>query len=266
MRFMQYYADGKPALGLVKDKGIISLRNRSGFPQTMLECCELDDLSVFSHLDGPYIVESSLTPAPVITGMEKIICVGLNYRDHVKEMGHTLPGVPTIFSKFANALSAHEQEIVLPPSHKIDYEAELVLIMGKNGKIFACTAGNDLSARDWQKETSQWLCGKSCDGFAPLGPVAVTTDELDCSNLHIESYVNGELRQSACTSDMIFSPEKLVAFLQTRMTLKPGDLIFTGTPSGVIQGYPEDKQEWLKAGDVVDINIEHIGLLRSYLV
>ena len=187
-----------------------------------------------------------------------------------------IPTSPIIFSKFNNALAAHNQKIPLPKNaEKIDYEAELVIVMGKEAVnvskedalsyVFGYTVGNDLSARDLQFRTSQWLLGKSCDSFAPIGPYLVTADELDPNSLDISCKVNGSLRQSANTKDMIFDCATIISDLSQHMTLKPGDIIFSGTPDGVILGYPEEKQEWLKSTDIVEISIENIGTLVNVL-
>ena len=200
--------------------------------------------------------------APVVTKPEKIICVGLNYADHAKEANMDIPDYPVLFSKFNNALAAHKQVISLPKkAEKFDYEAELVIVMGKEATkvskeealsyVFGYTVGNDFSARDLQFRTGQWLLGKSCDDFAPIGPYIVTSDEIDPQNLEISCKVNGEIRQSAHTRDMIFDCATIISYLSQYMTLKPGDLIFTGTPEGVIVGYPEEQQQWLKSGDEV---------------
>ena len=148
---------------------------------------------------------------------------------------------------------------------EIDYEAELVLIMGENGKIFAATCGNDFSIREWQKATTQWLCGKSYDGFGPIGPYAVDFESLPKGGLGIQCRVNGELRQNSRTDDLIFDEQAIVDFLMPRIPLKAGDVIFTGTPSGVMMGWPVDKKQWLKSGDVVEVTIEGIGTLKNTL-
>jgi 2-keto-4-pentenoate hydratase/2-oxohepta-3-ene-1,7-dioic acid hydratase in catechol pathway len=220
--------------------------------------------------------EAEIVYAPCVLTPEKIICVGLNYKSHQDECAMEIPQFPVIFSKFASSLAAHNEAITLPQAAaKIDYEAELVIVIGKEAVnvsreealsyVFGYTAGNDLSARDLQLRTSQWLLGKTCDQFAPIGPCVVTADEIDPQNLNIECRVNGELRQSANTQDMIFDCATIVSYLSKHMTLKPGDIIFSGTPGGVILGYPEDKQKWLKAGDQITVTIENIGSLVNTL-
>ena len=156
-------------------------------------------------------------------------------------------------------------------AEKFDYEAELVIVIGKEASkvskedalsyVFGYTVGNDFSARDLQFRSGQWLLGKSCDDFAPIGPYVVTRDEIDPQNLEIKCTVNGELRQSANTRDMIFDCATIISYVSQYMTLKPGDIIFSGTPDGVILGYPTERQQWLKKGDEVIVSIEHIGEL-----
>ena len=158
---------------------------------------------------------------------------------------------------------------------KFDYEGELVIVMGRTARdvseadalsyVFGYATGHDFSARDTQMETSQWMAGKAGDGWGPVGPWLVTADQVDPANLDLETRVNGEVRQSSNTSRMIFDCRTLVSFISQRMTLRPGDLIFTGTPEGVILGYPKEKQVWLKAGDVVTTRIQHLGALEFTL-
>lgn len=214
--------------------------------------------------------------APAVTTPGKILCVGLNYASHRAEVPFGAPKYPALFSKFNNALNASGGE-VRPPSgaKELDYEAELVVVIGKRVKdaaeeeaaaaIFGYTAGNDFTARDLQRRTSQWLLGKSPDGFAPIGPYIVPASEIDASRLAVQTFVNGELRQDGSTADMIFSPAAVVSYISKCMTLEAGDIIFTGTPQGVIFGMPEKQRRWLKAGDEVVVKIEGIGELRNVI-
>jgi 2-keto-4-pentenoate hydratase/2-oxohepta-3-ene-1,7-dioic acid hydratase in catechol pathway len=184
-----------------------------------------------------------------------------------------------LFSKFNNSVSAHNHERKLPlaVAHKFDYETELVIVMGKNAKnvseanaishVAGYCAGNDLSARDLQFDRGgQWLVGKTLDQFAPLGPYLVTADQVNPDNLKIECRVNGETRQSSSTDDFIFNTAQIVSYISRHMALRAGDIIFTGTPEGVILGYPKDKQVWLKAGDTIACSVEKLGELRFGLV
>jgi len=214
--------------------------------------------------------------APAVPNPGKILCIGLNYFAHGKEVKMNIPDTPTVFSKFNNALAANNEEIKLPrEAFKFDYEAELVMVIGKKGKdipkedalsyVFGYTAGNDVSARDLQLLTGQWLIGKTCDGFAPIGPCIVTADEIDPQNLEIGCKVNGETVQLSNTGNMIFDCAELISYISKYITLEPGDIIFTGTPSGVILGKPEVEQNWLKPGDEMEIFIENIGSLKNKL-
>ncbi len=202
----------------------------------------------------------------------KIIGIGLNYRDHCEEQGVEPPDHPTVFAKFPNALLAPRGIIRWNPevTQKVDYEAELAVIIGRVARnvraseayyyIFGYTAANDVSARDIQFGDKQWVRGKSLDTFCPLGPWVVTQDEIgDPMNLDIRARVNGEVRQDSNTSNMIFGVADLVEFLSRSFTLLPGDIILTGTPAGV--GIFRDPPLLLQDGDVVEVEIEHIGTL-----
>ena len=209
----------------------------------------------------------------------KILCVGLNYKSHAEETGGEAPKEPVIFSKFNDALAADGQEIALPLWHRCyDYEAELVVVMGKplfhaesedeaRSAIGGYTCGNDLSARDCQFRSNQWLIGKSFPGFAPIGPRIVPASEFDPQTPHrITCAVNGETVQDDDVTNMIFSCANIVAYISQFIALEPGDLIFTGTPAGVILGKPKGHRVWLKPGDEVTVTIEGIGTLRNRLV
>jgi 2-keto-4-pentenoate hydratase/2-oxohepta-3-ene-1,7-dioic acid hydratase in catechol pathway len=206
----------------------------------------------------------------------KIICIGLNYRDHAAEAKMAIPEVPTVFAKYANTVTGHMHPIVLPRnSVKPDYEAEFAVVIGKGGRhipeshwrehVFGYTILNDVSARDFQMQTSQWTMGKTFDTFAPMGPVIVTADEIeDPHKLAISLTLNGELMQSSNTSNLIFGVPQLIAFLSSVMTLHPGDIISTGTPAGV--GFARKPPRWLRPGDEVAIEVEGIGRLVNPVV
>ena len=209
---------------------------------------------------------------------EKVICIGLNYADHAAESGQPVPGEPVVFCKFPTAVRAHGDAIVLPKStQKVDYEAELVAIIGVGGKhiprekalehVAGYCCGNDVSARDWQlqKPGGQWLLGKTFDSFAPFGPYLVTADEVgDPGSLDIKLRLDGETMQNSNTRQFIFSLDKVIAYLSTVCTLKPGDVIFTGTPPGV--GGARKPPVFMKAGQRVEVEIEKIGTLVNHLV
>ena len=218
----------------------------------------------------------SLVFAPCILNPQKIVMVGLNYRRHAAEVKKPPPATPMLFGKFNNSLAAHGETVSLPASvaTKFDYEAELVIVIGREAKdvpessaldfVFGYCVGNDLSARDLQNLTSQYFLGKALDGFAPIGPTVVPKANIaNPDALDIRCLVNGELRQNSNTSDMIFGCAALVSYCSRHFRLKPGDLIFTGTPEGVIAGAPPERQKWLTAGDEAIIEIEGLGSLKT---
>lgn len=212
---------------------------------------------------------------PPIGDPPKIICIGLNYKDHALEQGAAIPKEPVVFSKFPTTLIGHEQPIELPAaSSEVDFEAELVAVVGKRGRpksaeeahgfIAGFMIGHDVSARDWQKKKDgkQWLCGKSFDTFGPTGPWFVTADEVgDAHRLSIRLRLNGQTMQDSNTKELIFSVPQLLTYVAQVFTLEPGDLLFTGTPAGV--GFARTPPVYLKPGDVVEIEIDKLGLLRN---
>ncbi len=254
----------------------------------------LDDL--LQHEDGPrleaivkaaldkpaagaaFLKEETIQYAPLVGRPEKIVCVGLNYRKHAQEIGAPVPKQPVLFNKYNNTLNHHGGTVKLPAAvaHNFDYEVELVIVMGKLAKdvteadalsyVAGYATGNDFTARDLQLETGgQWMAGKTPDGFAPLGPHLVTADQIDPDNLKIECRVNGETRQSSNTNDLIFNCRQVISYTSRILTLRPGDIIFTGTPEGVIQGKPKEQRVWLKAGDQVACSLEKLGELKFSL-
>jgi 2-keto-4-pentenoate hydratase/2-oxohepta-3-ene-1,7-dioic acid hydratase in catechol pathway len=206
----------------------------------------------------------------------KLICVGLNYRDHATETGSEIPEVPTIFNKFATAVIAPGANIVLPKVSKApDYEAEFAFIIGRGGRrisaeswkdhVFGYTIVNDVSARDYQRATTQWLMGKTFDTFAPMGPWIVTADSIpDPHDLDIRLEINGETLQDSNTRELIFKIPDLIAFLSSVFTLEPGDIVSTGTPAGV--GVARKPPRFLQPGDDVAVKIPAIGELRNPVV
>ena len=222
--------------------------------------------------------ESRARFGPAVPRPGKIICVGLNYRRHAQETGNPIPPVPILFNKYNNTLVGHRGKIALPTkvSSQFDYEVELVVVIGRKARdvpedkalsyVFGYANGNDFSARDLMRVTSQLMLGKTCDGFAPLGPWVVSVDQIpDPQNLKIATYVNGEERQNSNTSDMIYNCAQIVSYCSRHMTLLPGDIIYTGTPQGVILGYPPEKRVWLKPGDTVVTEVEKCGRLEVTL-
>ena len=282
MKLVQIWNNGRPALGIQTEQGIINVEKESALrglpaPTDMRSAIALgqtglDQLAALAE-GAACLTDAPL--APVVTETEKVLCIGLNYRQHAKECNLPLPEKPVLFNKFSNALAAHGDCVTLLPDYKeYDYEAELVAVMGRTARdvkeedalsyVYGYTCGNDLSTRDLQfARGGQWVLSKTLDGFAPIGPCLVPAGELDPQNLAISSTVNGEVRQNSNTGDMIFTVAQIIADLSHHFTLQPGDLIFTGTPQGVMHGYPADQKNWLKPGDRVDVTIEHIGTLTT---
>jgi 2-keto-4-pentenoate hydratase/2-oxohepta-3-ene-1,7-dioic acid hydratase in catechol pathway len=215
---------------------------------------------------------------PPLKNINKVICIGKNYADHAREMGGEPPEIPVVFSMFPSAIIGPGDNVVLPRiSSQVDYEAELVVVIGKPGRhiareramdhVFGYCCGNDISARDWQKGKpgGQWLLGKTFDTFAPLGPFLVTKDEVkDPHQLDVCCRLNGEVMQNSNTSKLIFQIDFLISHLSQFITLAPGDLIFTGTPPGV--GAGRKPPLFLKPGDTVEVEIESVGVLANPIV
>ena len=207
----------------------------------------------------------------------KVIGIGLNYRDHAAESGQPIPTAPILFPKFANSVIGPGEAIVIPPeTEQPDYEAELGVVIGRTAHrvpqadalsyVAGYATGNDFTARDLQFDTGgQWLIGKTPDQFAPLGPYLVTAEQVNPDDLAIECRVNGETRQASSTNDLIFGTRQVIAYCSRIMTLRPGDVIFTGTPQGVIQGKPKEERVWLKRGDRIACSVEKLGELRFAL-
>jgi 2-keto-4-pentenoate hydratase/2-oxohepta-3-ene-1,7-dioic acid hydratase in catechol pathway len=219
---------------------------------------------------------AAVTLLPVVPDPQKIICIGVNYADHAAETNSESPPYPTVFAKFSNTLIAHGDPIVLPSASTMpDYEGELAVIIGRVGKhiseddaldhVAGYSAMNDVSARDFQGHTSQWIMGKSPDTFAPIGRELVTADEVpDPQKLTLRTTVSGEVLQEASTADMIFNVRQLIAYLSSTMTLRPGDIIATGTPSGI--GAARTPQRFLHEGDTVTVTVDGLTELTNPVV
>lgn len=283
MKFFQFQQDGVTKLGYCIGERLVDAaetiqKNHSDLPSTLHDLLRTPNhealLPRYAQLE-PVFLDDSPCFAPAVTQPEKIICIGLNYRSHIEETA-LVPqkDFPPVFPKYPNSLVGHNHPIRLPKNaEQFDYEAELVIVIGKETHdvtpeqakqhIFGYSAGNDFSARDLQFATGQWLLGKACDDFAPVGPFLVTADSIDPDHLDISCRVNGELRQQSNTEHMIFSSAEIVSYLSHYITLQPGDLIYSGTPSGVILGMEE--KNWLKSGDRMEVTIEHIGTLTNWL-
>jgi 2-keto-4-pentenoate hydratase/2-oxohepta-3-ene-1,7-dioic acid hydratase in catechol pathway len=278
-------------LGVRTDRGILDVvaaekQFSEGAPKTITDVLNgTGEMTALQRLlakarasAGPYFVaEDRAQFGPCVTHPEKIVCIGLNYRRHAAETGNPVPTMPILFNKYNSALNfcGGAIQVSKEKAEKFDYEAELVIVIGRTARnvteadapnyIFGYCNGNDFTARDLQSRSSQWMLGKTLDGSGVIGPWLVTADQVDGDNLKIECRVNGQVRQSSNTADMVFNCKQLVSYISGFMTLKPGDIIFTGTPEGVISGYPKDKQVWLKPGDHVVTAIEKLGELQFTL-
>ena len=285
MKLINMLVDGELHLGILTERGVIDVtelekKTDTTAPQSMMEAIRMGREQALPHLQEVqalarhYLDESEITYAPAVDDPEKILCAGVNYRAHIEETrgSFTAADTPTIFAKFRNTLAPHRGVVRLNRSSTMhDYEAEIAVVIGKRAAyikpeeaeeyIFGYTLANDISARDLQKATSQWVPGKTCDTFCPLGPCIVTSDTLSYKDMHLTGYKNGEQRQEGWSTDMIHDIPTLVSFLSGCCTLEPGDVILTGTPSGVILGRPEGERDWLQAGDVLTVREDTIGEL-----
>jgi 2-keto-4-pentenoate hydratase/2-oxohepta-3-ene-1,7-dioic acid hydratase in catechol pathway len=275
------HAGGSPEPGVLLDGEIVGLR-RAGYPDMLAALAAGQDAvdAIEGYVnDAPsdaFIKREDARLLAPIPRPPKLICVGLNYRDHAAEVKAEIPGVPTIFCKFPSVVIGPGDAIVLPKnSEKPDYEAEFAFVIGKGGRHIAggdwrkhvagYTIINDVSARDFQMATTQWLMGKTFDTFAPMGPWIVTADEVeDPHSLEISLDINGEQLQHSNTRELIFRIPELVQFLSSVFTLEPGDVVATGTPAGV--GFGRKPPRWLKAGDTVTIRIAGVGELTNPVV
>jgi 2-keto-4-pentenoate hydratase/2-oxohepta-3-ene-1,7-dioic acid hydratase in catechol pathway len=281
MRIITFRHHGHDHAGVVSNDRVVSLK-QAGFADviTLLAGGREAIKKVDAFLGNPpadavLSLESVKLMAPV-PRPPKLICIGLNYRDHAKEAAMEVRTVPAVFAKYSNTVIASGDNIVLPRnSQKVDYEAELAFVIGKRGRhikaddwrdhVFGYTNFHDVSARDFQMATSQWTMGKNFDTFGPMGPWLVGADEIpDPHNLNISLTLNGEKLQNANTRDLIFRIPDLVEFLSSVMTLEPGDVIATGTPSGV--GFSHKPPKWLTPGADVVVRIDGLGELRNKCV
>ncbi|MFF5147970.1 fumarylacetoacetate hydrolase family protein [Streptomyces sp. NPDC013157] len=225
--------------------------------------------------DGTRHALETLDYAPVVPRPQKIFCVGLNYRTHITEMGRDLPEYPTLFAKFPAVLIGAYDDIVLPAaSQAVDWEGEMAVVVGARarnvsvaeaaGLIAGYSVLNDVTARDWQYRTKEWLQGKNFEATTPFGPVLVTADEAGTGSRRLTTVVDGETKQKADTGDLVFDPAALVSYLSTIITLEPGDVIATGTPGGV--GHAREPKEYLSDGTLLTTRIEGLGECRNHCV
>jgi 2-keto-4-pentenoate hydratase/2-oxohepta-3-ene-1,7-dioic acid hydratase in catechol pathway len=287
VRLISYHAEGCVRPGVERDGQVLDARRLLGGrgPGSMLELLRggpdamsrLAEAAASAAAAGAVVgALEHVRLAPPVPGPEKVVCVGLNYRDHAEETGLALPARPVWFAKFANAVSGPRDAIVRPAeTESLDYEAELAVVVGRRardvapadalGHVAGAMCLNDVSARELQFESGQFSMGKTFDTFAPCGPALVTLDEVgDLQQLGVRTRVNGVVVQDGSTADMVFSVAELVSFVSKRLTLVPGDIISTGTPAGV--GMAADPPRYLRAGSVVEVEIDGLGRLINPVV
>jgi acylpyruvate hydrolase len=282
MKLMMFEKGGGAALGVVEGSSVIDLAAADASLHKDLAALIAAGPSALAGVKAAAakapasakLALSSVKAALPIARPPKLICVGLNYALHAREGGHPIPTYPSFFLRVLTSLTAPGAPVIRPKcSIQLDYECELTIVIGKGGRhipeaealehVFGYTLFNDVSVRDFQRKTSQWTPGKNFDSTGPLGPWVVTADELPpgASGLRIQTRVNGEVMQDSNTSDMIFSTANIIATLSEFMTLEPGDIIATGTPSGV--AHARKPPAWMKAGDTVEVELEGIGVLSN---
>ena len=287
MRLLSYEREEGDTWGVLTGAGVVGREHLGeALPPTLAglvaACEQLPTLAGTLHTRaevaaGRAVPLERLRLLPCIPQPGKVICLGVNYVDHAKEGGNTVADYPTLFLRCSTSLLAHGAPLRVPAiSTKLDYEAELAVVIGRRTRfvseadalsaVFGYACFNDATLRDYQRRTTQWTIGKNFDATGGFGPCVVTSDELPpgCTGLRIESRLNGQVMQSADTSDMVFGVARTISLLSECVTLEPGDVIVMGTPAGV--GYARTPPVWMKAGDVIEIEIERVGLLRNPVV
>ena len=283
MRLISFLGEGGARVGAVRDDKVVDLAKVDPtIPTMMRELIAGGEAALSSARKaasgGDATVElAHVKLLPVVTDAAKIICVGLNYADHAKEGGNAVPDYPALFMRTNQSMIAADDPIVKPNcSNTLDYEAELMLIIGKGGRhiaeadalnhVFGYSIFNDGSVREYQRKASQWTPGKNFDGTGPVGPWIVTADELPpgAAGLKIESRLNGQVMQRSNTSNMLVTVAGIIPLLSEVMTLEPGDMVAMGTPEGV--GYARKPPVFMQPGDVVEVEIEQIGVLRNGII
>jgi acylpyruvate hydrolase len=282
MRFVSFKRGEKVGLAIAQGGRLLGLMSdHASYPGDLAALITSGDSEMkraFERLEDGFALDpSAVSYLPVLGSPPKILCVGLNYRDHSAESGFQQPGYPAIFARFSTSLTAHEQPLVRPRiSDSLDFEGELAVIIGRRGRripeadaldfVAGYSIFNDGSVREYQHKTPQWTVGKNFDSTGSFGPEFVSADELPAgaTGLKIETRLNGETVQSSNTAEMVFGVSKLIAVLSEAMTLEPGDVIVSGTPSGV--GHARKPQLYMKHGDVCEVEIEGLGVLRNTIV
>jgi len=282
MRFASFIENGVSGLAVRRktDDWTGLLENAAGFPGSLetllMRGDSLNDAGAVLARGNPVDLER-VTLLPILSNPGKIICVGLNYADHSAESGFKQPDYPTLFGRFNSSLIAHGAPIVRPTlSEQLDYEGELVAVIGKGGRnipkaqalnhVAGYSIFNDASIRDYQFKSPQWTMGKNFDDTGAFGPTLVTTDELPpgCRGLKLVTRLNGQVVQNAMIDDMVFDVATQIALVSEAITLSPGDIFVTGTPSGV--GLARKPPLWMKHGDICEVEIDQIGILRNPVV
>jgi len=289
MRLITFEKDGGLAPGIALGDGILDIAagwtgEAGSAPNSLSQIIRnqktllpaIEELLASIPADSPAILDASVARlGPAVPDPGKIICVGLNYRQHAVESKMPIPAEPVLFSKFGNSVAAAGQDIDITGFNKVDYESELAVVIGRSTRcastadalnsVFGYCNANDLSDRDLQFRSNQWLLGKTLDHFCPLGPYLVTAGDVpDPQNLEIKGWLNGELRQNGHTSDMIFTVAEIISYISSHFSLEAGDVILTGTPFGVILGMEE--QLWMQAGDEYTVEIGNLGRLSNRMV
>jgi 2-keto-4-pentenoate hydratase/2-oxohepta-3-ene-1,7-dioic acid hydratase in catechol pathway len=282
MKLVSFVAENGPGYGVVKDGGVIDLRLRRRFGdrlprlRDLLSAGALPEAERVAREAAPDFPLEGLQLAPVIPDPDKIICVGMNYRDHVAEVGRTVTEKPALFARFAGSQVGHLQPLVKPAvSDEFDYEGELAVVIGRQGRhipaehaleyVAGYSCYNEGSVRDWQRHTSQFLAGKSFAGTGAFGPWLVTAHEIpDPSRLTLETRLNGKVVQHTTTDLMITTVPEQIAYISTMLPLLPGDVIVSGTPGGV--GVKRSPQLFMRPGHVAEVEISGIGVLRNPVI
>jgi len=281
MRIVQFVHPLSPnnvCVGVLQDNVVIDITHIAPTSLSVISGSVEEKLMQYLDTKPPGLNLQELELKAPVTGMDKVICIGMNYKDHCEEQGMPCPTEPVVFNKFPSCVVAPFADVPYPPTtEQLDWEVELVVVVGKEGYqieekdaydyVFGYTVGHDISARDWQlkRNGGQWLIGKSMNAFAPIGPGIVSRDEIpDPHNLNLSCKVNGATKQDSSTKEMVFNVPQIIAWLSRFFPILPGDLIFTGTPPGV--GVFKNPPEFLKKGDVVTCGIESIGEIRNKIV
>jgi 2-keto-4-pentenoate hydratase/2-oxohepta-3-ene-1,7-dioic acid hydratase in catechol pathway len=281
MKLVTFTDDEGTRVGVLVADGIVDLATADArMPRTMLELLARGDAALDAARAATASAKSRVPLASVtleapVPRPGKALAIGLNYRDHAAEGGQEIPKRPVVFTKVSTCITGPGKPIHKPrASDAVDWEGELCFVIGKGGRRIAAEGalshvagymcGNDVSVRDWQFHSPTWMMGKGFDTHGPTGPWLVTADEVDASNLNITTTVNGVTKQSSNTKHLIFDVPAIIEYLSTAFTLEPGDVVFTGTPAGV--GVSRKPPEFLKAGDVVRVEIDGLGALENPVV